>query len=181
MLPIPYVEQPAYEAAAFAPKVEMSASVPAADVCTSSRAEEVAQKARDAFPILPDTVGGQMPRFKFIHENRWALFDPSGEGEIDLEAYIDYAWSTMLAYAPSGKCVVTLDDYLALFVGSPKVVALQEVNAPWFVTADKTNFHMLDRGHKGYITREDMRATFVHDFKKLDKDRDGKLTLQEFQ
>jgi hypothetical protein len=153
-----------------------------------SRAERVAQMAREAFPDPPTTPIENAQKNVFIHQHRWEFFDPKHTGRIGLEAFIDYQWASMLAYARAGSCVVDLQEYMSYFLGPERIVEDIKSKSPEFAATYQAeakgfeaNFRSLDTGNKGYLTLQDMRRVYSSQFRAADRDGDGYLNETEFQ
>jgi hypothetical protein len=149
-------------------------------LCGSGVSEAAAAEARKAFPDLPTAAVDRGPRNGFLYRNERHFFDGNGDGFIDFEEFADEEWATFLAYLPEGRCTVTKDQYLAVFLGeksdpSNNVLYSDDANVKGF----ERQFDRLDRTKKGYLVRDDFLPLWRAEFEAGDANGDGKLDSKE--
>jgi hypothetical protein len=88
-------------------------------MCDDRLAEEVADKIRNLFPDSLPIKERNLQRSLYLIHNRFNLFDKNNDGRLDIEEFISSEWAGLLISAPIGKCVITKDQFLTLYLGDP--------------------------------------------------------------
>lgn len=84
---------------------------------------------------------------------------------LDYDEYVELEWTSYLAREPDGVCQISKADYLRSFMRANQGI----INI----------FDSLDRGHKGFLTNEDVRAGSRGNFALSDRGKKGYLVCED--
>ena len=148
--------------------------------CPSDLAEAAADKIRILYPNLREEMDSRRAATLYLLNHMRELFDPDGLGYLDLKRYSDFEWTSVLLTLPPRVCRASFEDWVLIDWGpkpyAEEMLRRQPVMRPPLIR----RFRSLDRGNKGYIDRADWDQISLLSFRAKDKNRDGRVTFEEY-
>ncbi len=142
--------------------------------------EKAAAMARAAFPDSLPLSERREGRNAYLMKHRRELFDVDKDGCLNFEEYFAAEWAGYLAQVPVGQYYVTRQDFLLRFLGDPASPS-SGWHVPWQVSSMEQLYKSIDVNNKGHINEEDLRPRAMLEFKAMDKNEDGCLSIKELK
>lgn len=98
---------------------------------------------------------------------------------MNIEEYISSEWAGFLTAAPTGKCIVTKEEFMERYLGD-RSDPLSGWHLSFQVDSTLNGYNEYDRSGKGYITKSDIRRKAMEEFAFTDRNNDGFISTDEY-